>query len=92
MKVKGSQLWLIFGPVIVAASLLVLFLSLPLGLGHFSAQTQKKAAVSLSSKVFRGRKIKQQALQNGYVPFFGSMRFIQLFWLPSTTELTDHFC
>jgi D-alanine transfer protein len=78
MKVKGSQLWLIFGPVIVAASLLVLFLLLPLGLGHFSAQTQKKAAVSLSSKVFRGRKIKQQALQNGYVPFFGSSELSRL--------------
>ncbi len=66
------KLWSIFGPVIVAAGLLILLFSLPLGWGRFSEQTEKQAAVSLSPKVFRGQKIKQQALQNGYVPFFGS--------------------
>ncbi|ANK61505.1 MULTISPECIES: D-alanyl-lipoteichoic acid biosynthesis protein DltD [Loigolactobacillus] len=77
MKTKG-KLWLIFGPVIIAAGLLILLLSLPIGFGHFNSQTEKKAAVSLSPKVFRGRKIKQQALENGYVPFFGSSELSRL--------------
>ncbi|MFL2028575.1 D-alanyl-lipoteichoic acid biosynthesis protein DltD [Loigolactobacillus zhaoyuanensis] len=77
MKAKG-KLWLIFGPVIIAAGSLILLFSLPLGWGHFSDRTERQAAVSLSPKVFRGRKIKQQALENNYVPFFGSSELSRL--------------
>lgn len=72
-----KKLWSIFGPVIVAALLAFIFFCLPWS-GHHSAQTEQRAAVSLSPTVFKNRSLKVQALSGRhtkYVPFFGSSEF-----------------
>lgn len=70
----SKRLFKIFGPIIVAAILLLTVLLTPFsfGLNHVSKDTEQKAAVSLSANVLKGRQIKRQALDDGYVPFFGS--------------------
>jgi len=69
-----KRLFKIFGPIILAAILLLAVLLSPFsfGLNHVSKTTEKKAAVSLSPNVLKGRLVKRQALDDGYVPFFGS--------------------
>lgn len=65
---------MIFGPILTAAVLmLVVFLS-PLWsrLSYVSPKVQRNAASSLSPLVLKGQLIKQRALENNYVPFFGS--------------------
>jgi len=73
MKV-ANRLFKIFGPIILAAVLLLAVLLSPFsfGLNHVSEKTEKTAAVSLSANVLKGRLVKRQALDDGYVPFFGS--------------------
>ncbi len=70
----AKRLFKIFGPIILAAVLLLAVLLSPFsfGLNHISKDTEKKAAVSLSANVLKGRLVKRQALDDGYVPFFGS--------------------
>lgn len=70
----GKRLFKIFGPIVLAAVLLLAALLSPFsfGLNHVSKETEQKAAVSLSANVLKGRLIKRQALNDGYVPFFGS--------------------
>ncbi|AVK63135.1 D-alanyl-lipoteichoic acid biosynthesis protein DltD [Lactobacillus sp. CBA3606] len=69
-----KRLFKIFGPIILAAILLLAVLLSPFsfGLNHVSKTTEKKAAVSLSPNILKGRLVKRQALDDGYVPFFGS--------------------
>lgn len=72
-----KKLWSIFGPVIVAAILVLVFFCLPWS-GHHSAKTEQRAAVSLSPTVFKNRSLKVQALSGKhtkYVPYFGSSEF-----------------
>ncbi|WP_047999845.1 D-alanyl-lipoteichoic acid biosynthesis protein DltD [Lactiplantibacillus herbarum] len=73
MKVS-NRLFKIFGPIILAAVLLLAVLLSPFsfGLNYISKNTEKTAAVSLSANVLKGRLVKRQALDDGYVPFFGS--------------------
>lgn len=69
-----KRLLMIFGPIFAAAALmLVVFLS-PLwsGLNYVNPTVQRNAASSLSPQVLKGQLIKQRALENHYVPFFGS--------------------
>lgn len=69
-----KRLWLIFGPILTAAALmLVVFLS-PLWsrFNYVSPKVQRNAAASLSPLVLKGQLIKRDALENHYVPFFGS--------------------
>ncbi|WP_338211306.1 D-alanyl-lipoteichoic acid biosynthesis protein DltD [Lactiplantibacillus paraxiangfangensis] len=70
----SKRLFKIFGPIILAAILLLAVLLSPFsfGLNHVSKDTERSAAVSLSANVLKGRQIKRQALSDGYVPFFGS--------------------
>ncbi|MFD1422025.1 D-alanyl-lipoteichoic acid biosynthesis protein DltD [Lactiplantibacillus songbeiensis] len=73
MKVS-KRLFKIFGPILVAAILLLAVLLSPFsfGLNHVSKTTEETAAVSLSPNVLKGRLVKRQALSDNYVPFFGS--------------------
>lgn len=71
MKTR-QRLGQIFGPLLLAALLVLGLLLAPLKLGRLSQTTLQESAVSLSSNVFKGQKIKQQALEAGYVPFMGS--------------------
>lgn len=75
--INKKKLWSIFGPVIVAAILVLIFFCLPWS-GHHSAKTEQRAAVSLSPTVFKNRSLKVQALSgkhSKYVPYFGSSEF-----------------
>lgn len=72
-----KKLWSIFGPVIIAVLLVLIFFALPWN-PHHSRSTEQRAAVSLSPTVFKNRSLKAQALsdkQENYVPFFGSSEF-----------------
>ncbi|MCI1340734.1 D-alanyl-lipoteichoic acid biosynthesis protein DltD, partial [Furfurilactobacillus sp.] len=69
---SSKRLWLIIGPVITAFIILLLLLLSPINFAHNSAETERRAAVSLAPQVFKGRQIKKQALAGKYVPFFGS--------------------
>lgn len=67
-----KKLWLTFGPILVAALVVVLIFAFPLAPKKVSRQTQNEAASSLSLPIFKGNLIKKQALENNFVPFFGS--------------------
>ncbi|WP_204122311.1 D-alanyl-lipoteichoic acid biosynthesis protein DltD [Lacticaseibacillus mingshuiensis] len=67
-----KKLWQIFGPIAVAFALVAVILVAPLPLGNLNRGTIERAAVSLSPDVLAGQRIKHQAVQDGYVPFFGS--------------------
>ncbi|WP_203637358.1 D-alanyl-lipoteichoic acid biosynthesis protein DltD [Levilactobacillus wangkuiensis] len=70
----AKRLLRIFGPLILAAILVFAVLAMPVtwGFSHVSAARERQAAVSLSPNVLRGKHMKEQALKDGYVPFFGS--------------------
>lgn len=75
-----KRLLRIFGPLILAAILVFAVLAMPMKLGfsHVSAERERQAAVSLSPNVLRGKHIKQEALKDGYVPFFGSSEWSRI--------------
>lgn len=75
MKRRLLQL---FGPVLLACVLVGGMFLMPLPQGQASQQTVKKAAVSLSPNVLLGRRLKAQALAEGYVPFMGSSELSRL--------------
>ncbi|MCI1986288.1 MAG: D-alanyl-lipoteichoic acid biosynthesis protein DltD [Lactobacillus sp.] len=75
MKRRLVQL---FGPVVVAIVIVSSLLLLPLPQSQASQQTIKEAAVSLSPNVLLGRRLKNQALAEGYVPFMGSSELSRL--------------
>ncbi|WP_125768803.1 D-alanyl-lipoteichoic acid biosynthesis protein DltD [Lapidilactobacillus wuchangensis] len=69
---NGKKLWQIFGPVLIAiVAALVIFLIPWQGLTP-NKHAVKKAAVSMSTNVYRGEQIKDIALKENYVPFIGS--------------------
>ncbi|MGX6428395.1 D-alanyl-lipoteichoic acid biosynthesis protein DltD [Levilactobacillus yonginensis] len=70
----AKRLLRIFGPLILAAVLVFAVLAMPvkLGFSHVSKSHERQAAVSLSPNVLRGKHIKEEALKDGFVPFFGS--------------------
>jgi len=72
----AKKLFLIFGPVLLAALLLIALLFSPFKLNHMSTKTKDKAAVALSPNVLKGQIIKESALSHKqFVPFFGSSEF-----------------
>lgn len=75
---SSKRLWLIIGPVILAFVILVALLLSPLNFSKPSSATQRRAAVSLSPQVFKGRQIKKTALAGHYVPFFGSSELARM--------------
>ncbi|KZL35794.1 D-alanyl-lipoteichoic acid biosynthesis protein DltD [Secundilactobacillus collinoides] len=74
---KRHPIWQIFGPLMIAFAGVALLLFGPhhkpdeAG-AQSDAQLINKAAVSLSANVYRGQALKNEALDLGYVPFFGS--------------------
>ncbi|MFD1125794.1 D-alanyl-lipoteichoic acid biosynthesis protein DltD [Lentilactobacillus raoultii] len=73
MRIK-KRLFEIFGPVFCAGLLVLITFASPVWIkfGYVSPTSQKDAAVSLSPSVLKERLIKQAALNDEYVPFFGS--------------------
>ncbi|WEV39850.1 D-alanyl-lipoteichoic acid biosynthesis protein DltD [Lactobacillus sp. ESL0681] len=65
------RLWQIFGPVICAVILLLVIFLLPWE-RTFSKESIYQAANSQTTTVFKGSRMKQNAYDDGYVPFYGS--------------------
>lgn len=86
-----KRLWQIFGPVALAIVLVVGVLLVPLPNGHMSKQRLAADAVSLSPNVLGGVRVKQQALAQHYVPFFGSSELARMDpFHPSTLAAKYH--
>ncbi len=79
MRVK-KRLLAIFGPIILAAVMMLAVLLAPFWAHKYTAspQTQQNAATSLSPVVLKGQLLKQSALKNKYVPFFGSSEWSRI--------------
>lgn len=71
------RLWQIFGPVICAIVLLIVVFQLPWE-RTFSKDAIFQAANSQTLTVFKGVKMKQEAYDDGYVPFYGSSELSRL--------------
>ena len=71
------RLWQIFGPVICAFILLLVIFLLPWE-RTFSRDSIYQAANSQTTTVFKGSLMKQDAFENGYVPFYGSSELSRL--------------
>ncbi len=67
-----KKLWTVLGPAVCAGCLAFGLLLFPLNFGPLSQTTIRNAAVSMSTNVFLGTRIKNQAIDQGYVPFVGS--------------------
>lgn len=65
------RLWQIFGPVLCAAVLLLVIFLLPWE-RTYSAGSTYEAANSQTATIFKGSSMKQNAFEQGYVPFYGS--------------------
>lgn len=65
------RLWQIFGPVLCAFILLIIVFLIPWE-RTFSKDAIFQAANSQTTTVFKGVKMKQEAFDEGYVPFYGS--------------------
>lgn len=76
----AKRLLRIFGPLILAAILVLAVLVSPVTFGfkHVSAGEERQAAVSLSPNVLKGKRIKEAALKENYVPFFGSSEWSRI--------------
>ncbi|MFD1465048.1 D-alanyl-lipoteichoic acid biosynthesis protein DltD [Lapidilactobacillus mulanensis] len=77
MKTR-KKLWLIFGPVIIAAIAVWLVLLLPFSHQRISQDSLKHGAVSLSTNVYHGQLFKKQAFSENYVPFLGSSELLRM--------------
>ncbi|MFD1393316.1 D-alanyl-lipoteichoic acid biosynthesis protein DltD [Lacticaseibacillus jixianensis] len=85
------RLWQIFGPVVLAALLVIGVLLAPLPSGRIAKDKLAAEAVSLSPNVLGGARVKQQAQANGYVPFFGSSELARMDpFHPSTLAAKYH--
>lgn len=71
------RLWQIFGPVICAFILLLIVFLIPWD-RTFSKEDIFEAANSQNTTVFKGVKMKQEAFDDGYVPFYGSSELSRL--------------
>ncbi|WP_071131854.1 D-alanyl-lipoteichoic acid biosynthesis protein DltD [Enterococcus timonensis] len=67
-----KKLWLIFGPVVVATILIVAVFFTPWQLDISSEHFVKDAAVSMDVSILKGTQVKQAAIDQNYLPFFGS--------------------
>ncbi|WP_327437608.1 D-alanyl-lipoteichoic acid biosynthesis protein DltD [Pediococcus acidilactici] len=69
----AKRLWMIFGPVLAAALILIGLLFSPFKINKINSAVEQKAATALSPDTLKGDAVKRAALENGnYVPFFGS--------------------
>lgn len=73
-----KRLWQIFGPVVLAALIVLGLLLAPLPNHKLSVQRLHADAVSLSPTVLGGQRIKHQALAKNYVPFYGSSELARM--------------
>ncbi|MCH4163973.1 MAG: D-alanyl-lipoteichoic acid biosynthesis protein DltD [Lentilactobacillus diolivorans] len=73
MTIK-KRLFEIFGPILFAAVLMFAVFLSPFWIkfNYVNPRVQRNAAASLSPLVLKGQLIKRSALENHYVPFFGS--------------------
>lgn len=72
----GKKLWMIFGPLVVAAVVLIGLLFSPFKINRINSTIEKQAATSLSPNILKGDSVKKAALSKKYyVPFFGSSEF-----------------
>lgn len=71
-----KKLWMIFGPLVVAAVVLIGLLFSPFKINRINSTIEKQAATSLSPNILKGDAVKRAALSKDYyVPFFGSSEF-----------------
>ncbi|KRK98548.1 D-alanyl transfer protein [Secundilactobacillus odoratitofui DSM 19909 = JCM 15043] len=75
---KKHRLALAVMPVVIAVAIVALLFGLPRRAPHYQKKTLQRAAISLSTNVFKGQAIKTQAMDRGYVPFFGSSELARL--------------
>lgn len=88
---KRHALWYAIGPVLIAAMVTVLLLVVPHRTPTYRQGELEKASLSMSSNVLKGQSLKAQALDNGYVPFFGSSELARLDMMhPSTLAAKYH--
>ena len=72
----AKKLWFIFGPLVIAAVVLIGLLFSPFKINQTNSTVLKQAATSLSPNVLKGDELKKDALsEKYYVPFFGSSEF-----------------
>ncbi|MFH5810119.1 D-alanyl-lipoteichoic acid biosynthesis protein DltD [Companilactobacillus sp. FL22-1] len=67
-----KKLWMIFGPVIVAAVALMLLLWTPINFKTLTPQKVRQAATSLDVRVLKGESVKNAAEKENYIPIIGS--------------------
>lgn len=71
----AKRLWMIFGPVLAAALILIGLLFSPFKINKINSAVEQKAATALSPDTLKGDAVKRAALENGnYVPFFWVFR------------------
>ncbi|MBY5033835.1 D-alanyl-lipoteichoic acid biosynthesis protein DltD [Streptococcus gallolyticus] len=76
-----KRLWQILGPLVCAASLIVLLLAITPTKIHYDKAREKADAYSLAKTVFKSRLKKERALsdlQQNFVPFFGSSEWLRM--------------
>jgi D-alanine transfer protein len=67
---------MIFGPLLVAAVVLIGLLFSPFKISRINSTIENQAATSLSPNILKGDAVKKAALKDNYfVPFFGSSEF-----------------
>lgn len=71
------RLWQIFGPVLCAFILLLVIFLMPWE-RTFSKDAIYQAANSQTTTIFKGSRMKQNAFDDGYVPFYGSSELSRL--------------
>ncbi len=67
-----KRLWTVLGPVLIAIAIVGTIMLAPFHAGKLSESTVHNGAVSLSTNVLLGTRLKTQALSTNYVPFVGS--------------------
>ncbi|KRN88564.1 D-alanyl-lipoteichoic acid biosynthesis protein DltD [Ligilactobacillus ceti] len=77
MNVKKA-LFNIFGPVILAALILITILVMPNSSHKISQKTIYQASLSQSKNIFKGNVVKRAAFEENYVPFLGSSEFSRM--------------
>ncbi|MTV82291.1 D-alanyl-lipoteichoic acid biosynthesis protein DltD [Secundilactobacillus folii] len=88
---KKHTLLLAIAPVIIALGVVAMLLGIPRKAKHYSQNQLELASISLAYNVFKGQSIKTQAMDHGYVPFFGSSELARLdFTHPSVLAAKYH--
>jgi len=67
-----KKLFLIFGPLVLAAVLLAVVLVTPFNFTKPDSEEIHEASLSQSNNIFKGTAVKKAAFEQNYVPFMGS--------------------